>query len=428
MGRFFPGSGNMAERNERLSQWVKGRVDHGLWPYALVATADLDAESEVVHPTGPTVKGINLTSVDYLGLAYDERLKEAAIRAIRDHGHHTPSSRPLAGHSPHAKALEASLTEFMGRRSVYLCSTGWAAAYTAVAGVVRRDDFVVMDELAHSSLQNGAYASTPNVQTFRHLDNEHLRSRLAAIREDNPKSGILVMTEGLFSMDGDAPDMKGLVEVSKEYDAMVLVDVAHDLGSTGPGGTGTIGVAGLLDDVDIIAGAFSKSFGTNGGFVSTKSSGVEWAQLCFGSPFTFSTGISPVQIGVAAESLAIVTSPEGDTRREAMMDNVLHIRAGAEARGLGLFGHPSPIVPVNVGKESHARLAGMFSFQAGFIATCLEFPVVQRGVARYRLSLSPNYTKEMLDSALDIIVDSIERAKEFSAELERATAEQKSSV
>jgi len=410
MGRFFGGSGPLEERNEALCDWIERRTANGVWPYGLRTLAAPGTEAMVRHSAGTCIRGINLTMVDYLGLSRDERLKEAAIRAIHEFGVHTPSSGPLMGNSIPSCELEQRVAAFLGRPSAFLCPTGWAAAFAAISGVVRPHDFVVMDEIAHQSLQQAAYASTPNVQLFRHLDNNHLEERLRALREEHPREAVLVVTEGLFSMDGDAPHFGELVEICRRHEALVLADVAHDLGATGPGGTGSIGAHGLMAEVDIVAGSFSKSFGTNGGFISSKSPAVEWPQLCFGGPYTYSTAMSPVQVAIAREALEIVAGDEGDRLRAGLMDNVLHLRRGAEARGLGLFGVPSPIVSVFIGKETRSRVAGMLSFHAGLIATCLEFPVVQRGAARYRLSLSPRFTHEQLDAALDIVAASIEQA------------------
>jgi len=423
MGRFFPGSGPMEARNRKLLAWHQARVESGLWPYSLSALERADVECAARHPTGPMIEGVNFTAVDYLGLTFDERLTETAIQAIRDYGHHTPSSRPLMGNTPRTQNFEAQLSAYLGRRSTFLCPTGWSAAYAAVTGVVRRDDHIVMDELAHSSLQNGAAASTSKIQIFRHLDNESLRARLAGIRAEDAKNAILVITEGLFSMDGDSPDLAELVAVSKEYRATVLVDVAHDLGATGPNGTGTAGRDGVLGEIDILVGAFSKSFGTNGGFISTLDAGMEWAQLCFGSSFTFSTGISPAQVAVAAAALQIVSGDEGDELRRTLDSNVSYIRKEAGQRGLTVLGAPSPIVPVLVGREDIARLSGMYSFQSGLIATCLEFPVVQRGASRYRVSMSPRYTHEQIDRGLDIMSSSIQRATEVVAAMNDTRAE-----
>ncbi len=412
MGRFFPGTGDMESRNEALHAWVHDRAAAGLWPYGLEARAGHGPETTVRHSCGAHVTGINLTAVDYLGLTQNERLREAGIEAIREHGVHTPSSGPLMGNSLDSTALEADLAHFLGRDAAFLCPTGWAAGFAAISGIIRKRDWVVMDELAHQCLQQAAYGCTENVQLFRHLDNEHLDERLEAIRAEHPDEAILVVTEGLFSMDGDAPDLVGLVESARRHSALVLVDVAHDLGAVGPRGTGTIGAQGLLQEIDIIAGSFSKSFGTNGGFISSKSPAIEWAQLCFGGPYTYSTAMSPVQIRVAREALALVSGQEGDALREQLMKNVEYLRAGAEARGLTLFGQPGPIVPVYIGAETVSRLAGRIAFESGLIVTSLEFPVVQRGAARYRISMSPQFTEAQMDSALDLVAQSIEQATE----------------
>lgn len=411
MGRFFPGSGDLHERNQGLYDWVKERSAEGLWPYGLICIDPPFNETTVRHASGADIQGVNLTAVDYMGMAQHPALREAAIEAIDEFGVHTPSSGPLMGNSATSVELEQRVCRLLDMPYVFLCPTGWAAAFTAVAGVVRDGDHVVMDELSHQCLQQAAYASTRNVQIFRHLDNGHLEDRLRAIRADDPDAGVLIVTEGLFSMDGDAPDFSELVRLAKQYDAFTLVDVAHDLGSLGPHGSGSLGAQGVLQDIDIIAGSFSKAFGTNGGFVANRSHNVQWAQLCFGGPYTYSTAMGPVQVAVANRAVEILTGPEGDTLRTQLMGNVAHTRAGAEARGLELFGAPGPIVPILIGREANSRVAGMRAFQKGLVITSLEFPVVQRGAARYRLSLSPRFTHAQLDFALDVIRDSIRGAE-----------------
>jgi 7-keto-8-aminopelargonate synthetase-like enzyme len=411
MGRFYPARGPMDPRNKALYTWVQERARQGLWPYALCSLAAPTTETRVRHSAGTLVEGINLTAVDYLGLSQDERVKEAAIRAIRDYGVHMPSSGPLMGNTPASRRLEKRIATMLGRENTFLCPTGWAAGFAAISGLVRKDDIIVMDELAHQCLQQASYASTPNVKTFRHLDNADLDVQLKTIRDSNPRDAILVITEGLFSMDGDSPDLRGLTAICRQYGALVLVDVAHDLGATGPGGTGTIGANGQLQEIDIIVGSFSKSFGTDGGFISSKSSPIEWAQLCFGGPYTYSTAISPVQVAVADEAVQVISSAEGELLRQRLRDTIAHTRTKATSLGLTLMGAPSPIVPVLIGTEAESRLAGMLSFQKGLIATCLEFPIVQRGASRYRISLSPRFVPAQIDKALTIIAASIQEAR-----------------
>jgi glycine C-acetyltransferase len=391
MGRFYPASGPIDTRNEPLLQWIQRRAVAGLWPYGLCAVEPPASECRVRHSCHQHVEGVNLTMVDYLGLSQDARLKAAAIEAIETFGLHLPSSGPLMGNTEMAYDLERSIARLFGRQDSFLLPTGWAAGFGAVSGVVRPGDYVLMDELSHQCLQQGAYASTPNVSTFRHLDNNHLESQLAGLRAKDPSAAILIITEGLFSMDGDTPNLCEVVALAS--------------------GTGTLGTQGVMNDIDIVVGSFSKSFGTNGGFISSRTLSMQWAQLCFAGPYTFTTCISPVQVAAAAAALQIVTSPEGDVLRATLRERVAHARAAAARRGLTVIGAPSPIVPVLIGREQHSRLAGLYSFQRGLIATCLEFPVVQRGAARYRLSMSPRLSVQQIDTAMDIVADSIAEAK-----------------
>jgi len=411
MGRFYFGAGDLSDRNQELYDWVKARTEAGIWPYGLICHQPPWQETRVRHPSGADVEGVNFTAVDYLGLAQHPALREAASEALEAFGFHTPSSGPLMGNNPLSVRLEQRLSNLLGTPFVFLCPTGWAAAFTALAGVVRDGDHVVMDELSHQCLQQAAYGSTRNVQLFRHLDNTHLEERVRAIREEDAEGAILIVTEGLFSMDGDAPDFPGLIAIAKKYNASTLVDVAHDLGSLGPRGSGSLGAQGVLDQIDIIAGSFSKSLGTNGGFVANRWGNIQWAQLCFGGPYTYSTAMSPIQSAVADKALEIVMSAEGDQLRADLLANAHHARDGAAARGLSVFGAPGPIVSVLIGREPQSRLAGKYAFQHGLVVTSLEFPVVKRGSARYRLSMSPRFTKAQIDFGLDVVRDSIEAAE-----------------
>ena len=411
MGRFYPASGPIDTRNEPLLDWIQRRSAAGLWPYGLCAVDPPASECRVKHSSRQYVEGINLTMVDYLGLSQDQRLKTAAIEAIQNFGLHLPSSGPLMGNTEMAYDLERKIASLFGRQDAFLLPTGWAAGFAAVAGVVRPGDHVLMDELSQQCLQQGAFASTTQVSVFRHLDNDHLESQLADLRAKDPRSAILVITEGLFSMDGDTPNLREVVALAHRYGAQTLVDIAHDFGCTGPSGTGTVGSQGVMNDIDIIVGSFSKSFGTNGGFISSRTLSMQWAQLCFAGPYTYSTCISPVQVAAATTALKIVTGAEGDSLRATLQERVAHARECAVRRELTVIGAPSPIVPVLIGREQHSRLAGLYSFQRGLIATCLEFPVVQRGTARYRLSMSPRLSLEQIDRAIDIVADSIAEAK-----------------
>ena len=221
------------------------------------------------------------------------------------------------GNTDDSALLKAEISDFLSMNHVFLCPTGWAAAYGAITGIIRQKDFIVMDDLAHSSFQQGSYAATvkDNVIKFNHLDNQDLEAKLNEIRSSAKNASILVITEGLYSMDGDYTDFSQFVSICKEYNATTLVDVAHDLGCTGADGTGTLGIFNALKDIDIVVGSFSKSFGTNGGFIATHNESLSWAIKAFGSSYTYSTAMSPVQVAIARKALQIIRSSEGEKLR-----------------------------------------------------------------------------------------------------------------
>jgi len=413
MGRFFPVKGNFADRNAKLLDWIHKRINAGVWPYVLYTKGLPHTNVRVEHPSGKIIEGVNFTSVDYLGLSNNYKLKDAAVKAIHDFGIHSVSSGPLMGNSEMSHQLQNIIKSFLNYEHVFLCPTGWAAGFAAITGLVRKDDIVVMDELAHQCLQQGAYASTNKVFKYNHLDNSHAEQILKDLRSKNTESGIMLITEGLFSMDGDSPDLHELYDICKENNVLLLLDVAHDLGATGPQGKGCIGKNNLLGKVDIVVGSFSKTFGTNGGFIASKSPNIHWTIRCFGGSYTYSTALSPLQLAIAIEAFQIIKSEEGDKLRKNLSNIIHYTRKKCEDKSLTLLGSPSPIVPVYIGKESLARIAGALSFEKGLVATCLEFPVVQTGMARYRLSMSPDHTQDQVDYAVNVIYESLKEGEEI---------------
>ena len=173
-----------------------------------------------------------------------------------------------------------------------LFPTGWAAGYGVIRGLVRSADHIVIDALAHVCLQEGANAATRNIYTHRHLDLDHCRHWLQKIRAKDVENGIMVVTEGLFSMDSDTPDIAALQNLCHEYNATLLVDVAHDLGSLGEEGRGHIGIQKMLGKVDLVMGSFSKTFASNGGFIACRNRAVKEYLRFYSPPATFSNALS----------------------------------------------------------------------------------------------------------------------------------------
>src|SRR5262249_21553877 len=224
------------------------------------------------------------------------------------------------GNSPLSLRLQQAVAELLELPHVALFPTGWAAGYGVITGLIRPKDHVVLDQYAHNCCVQGAMAATRNVHRVRHLSTDAFLRQLRRIRAVDAENAILVVTEGIFSMDGDSPDLTAVQRACREYEATLLVDVAHDLGAVGPGGTGTVGLQGLLGKVDLVVGSFSKVFASNGGFVATSSTAIR-EYLRAGAPSrTFSNAISPPQCAAVLKAVEIVRSVEGDALRRNLHD------------------------------------------------------------------------------------------------------------
>jgi 7-keto-8-aminopelargonate synthetase-like enzyme len=309
--------------------------------------------------------------------------------------------------------LEQAVGDFVQAEHVVLFPTGWGAGFGAITALVRPGDHIVMDRLAHACLQQGARAATQNVHRHDHLDVGAAAQRIAAIRASHPGAGILVITEGTFSMDADSPRLQVLKQACAEHEATLLVDVAHDLGALGPGGTGQLGIQGLLGEVDLVMGAFSKVFCSCGGFLASASAAVKDYVRMFAGTFMFSNSLSPAQAAVSLESLRIARTPEGDRLRAELQRAALTLRSAFAARGIVCSGEPCAIVAVPIGDETVARVATRLVADAGVLVNLVEFPGVPIGQSRFRMQLMPGHTDEMLKHAADVIADAIEHAHEL---------------
>jgi len=395
-----------------LRDWVVERVRRDLWPYSRALHTSPLAVARVENLAGEMSEGINLASQDYLGLATSPRIVDAAVDAARRFGVHSAGSGVLSGNSADSRLLEEEVGAFVQAEHVLLFPTGWAAGFGAVVGLVRPYDHVVLDEYAHACLQQGAAAATSHVHRHPHLDTDAMKAKLAAIRAEDTQAGILLVTEGLYSMDADVPRLRAAVDLAREYNAVLLVDQAHDLGCTGPGGTGQLGAQGLLGQADLVMGAFSKTFASNGGFIATNSDTAKIAMTCFGGSFTFSNALSPVQVAVVRATLDIVRSPAGAQLREALSERSVALRGALADRGHPCTGIPSAVNPVPIGSEAVARTVAGELGRRGVIANLVEFPAVGLGSARLRLQVMASHSDEQMRAAASIIADTIDEVRE----------------
>jgi 7-keto-8-aminopelargonate synthetase-like enzyme len=418
LARFFHMSGrDLPGRTQRLLRYVMDRMEAGVWQYRVRILSENGKHLTVESGEGNRFQGIDFTRYDYLGLTKHPAIRAAAHEAIDRFGVHSCSSGPLMGNSPASEQLRDATAEFLGIPYVLLFPSGWSASFGAITSIVRKGDYVVMDELAHQSLQQGAYAATDNVRKFPHLDNTGAEAVLREIRAEAPDAGILLVTEGLYSMDGDTPDLAALVKICRAYEASICVDVSHDLGGSGPGGTGSLGSAGVLDEVDMVCGGFSKVFGTPGGFLATKHVGFFCHAGCFAGSYTYAAAMSPVAASIAHAAMKILRGPEGDELRGKLATVGARAHQICAASGLTTFGTGAAIVPILIGPESVARVAGALAFERGVLSMVLEFPVVKQHQARFRLSMSVNHTEQDIQQAAPVLVSAIADARRIVGEI-----------
>ena len=408
-----PAGADLLARTHGFFRWQDLRRQHGLWPFSRATEDGPKTVCLAQDDRGQKMQGVNFASQDYLSLSSHPLIKEAAIETIERCGVHSAGSPALVGNTSYSVALERKIAEFVGMEHVVLYPTGWAAGFGVVKGLVRSGDHIVMDMLAHSCLQEGAHAATNNIHMFRHLDNEYCRNILTKIRAKDRENGILVITEGLFSMDSDTPDLIALQDLCHEFNATLVVDVAHDLGCLGKEGRGHIGMQNMLGKIDVIMGSFSKTFASNGGFVACKSRAVQEYLRFYSAPATFSNALSPAQAATVLRAFDIVESMEGRVLRLELLANVISLRRELKEAGLDYYGEPSAIVCVKMGSEGLARLVSRQLPERGLVANLVEFPAVPKNAARIRMQVMAHHSEQNIADAVEIL-----RAAKAQAEYE----------
>jgi len=406
-----PGGADLLRRTEGFFKWQDLRRKNSLWPFSRATEDGPGTVCQAQDDSGNKMRGVNFASQDYLSLSSHPAVKSAAKETIDRCGVHSAGSPALVGNTSHSVALERKIADFLKMEEAVLYPTGWAAGFGIIKGLVRSADHVVMDMLSHSCLQEGAHAATTNIHLFRHLDNEYCRNILTKIRSKDKENGILVVTEGLFSMDSDTPDLAALQRLCHEFNATLVVDVAHDLGCLGEDGRGHIGMQNMLGKTDLVMGSFSKTFASNGGFVACKSRAVKEYLRFYSAPATFSNALSPAQAATVLKAFEIVDSAEGRTLRAALMANVLNLRQELREADLDYYGDPSAIVCVKMGTEGLARLVSKQLVELGLIANLVEFPAVPKGAARIRMQVMANHSAQNIAQAVQVLKTARQQAE-----------------
>jgi glycine C-acetyltransferase len=405
------GGPRLLSRWDDHQAWWEARLAHGLDPYSKRTHARIAPECTGSFRDGsPAASGVNFASQDYLNLAAHPFVHAAARRAIERYGVHSAGSATAMGDTVLAAELEQRIARFLGYADCTLFPTGWAAGYGIVKTLARAGDHIIIDVLAHACLHEGARHSGAQIHSFPHLSNEAVQRRLLRIRAEEPEAGILVVTEGLFSMDSDTPDLLGLHALCREHGATLLVDVAHDLGALGPEGRGQLAAQGALGLADVVMGSFSKTFASNGGFVATNVRALKLGLRCACSPLLFSNALSPVQAAIVLAAFEVVEGAEGEARRRRLLHNSRRLRQGLSAAGFEVKGEPSAIVPVLLGDPALARLMTRYAMEAGALVNLVEAPAVSRNTNRWRLQVMADHTPAQVDRMVEIACQAREKA------------------
>ncbi len=338
---------------------------------------------------------VNLSSNNYLGLTTHPRLRERALEATRKYGVGTGSVRTIAGTMDLHMELERKLAEFKKTEAVVVFQSGFAANAGTVSAVLGKDDVVVSDELNHASIIDGARLSRAAIKVFPHKDVAAARRILQALPATQRK---LLITDGVFSMDGDLGPLPALCDLAEEFGAIMMVDDAHASGVFGSNGRGTIDHFGVHGRVDIQVGTLSKAIGVLGGYVAGTRSLVEFLYHR-ARPFLFSTSHPP---GVAAACIAAIdVLMEEPQIIERLWDNTRFFQTGLTSLGFNAGVSEGPITPVIVGDGSLAMKLSDELFQTGVFAQGIAFPAVATGKARVRTIVTATHTRDELQFALD---------------------------
>ena len=337
---------------------------------------------------------VNLSSNNYLGLANHPRLIEAAIKATEKLGVGSGAVRTIAGQMDLHKEFEEKLAKFKNVEACLVYQSGFTANSGTVSCILGREDVIISDELNHASIIDGSRLSRAEIKVYPHADMDGLRSVLEEAEGRNK----LVVTDGVFSMDGDIAPLPEVVKLAKEFGAIVMVDDAHASGVLGRNGRGTVDHYDLHGQVDIQVGTLSKAIGVLGGYVAGPQKLIDYL-VQRSRPVLFSTSHPPAV--TAAGMAAIDLLMEQPEVIDQLWDNTEFFRAGLKELGFDTGASATPIIPVIVGDERKAMQLADDLFDDGVFAQGIAFPTVPRGKARVRTIVSATHTKEDLQYALD---------------------------
>ena len=373
-----------------LAAELQGLRDQGLYRRLRILDDEQKAATSVDHRAV-----VNLSSNNYLGLTTHPVLRERALDAIRRFGVGSGSVRTIAGTMALHMKLASRLAAFKGTEAAVVFQSGFTANAGTVSSILGRDDVIVSDELNHASIIDGARLSRAAIKVFPHRDADAARAIVAALPATQRK---LVITDGVFSMDGDLGALPALCDVADEFGCIMMVDDAHASGVFGRNGRGTVDHFGLHGRVDVQVGTLSKAMGVLGGYVAGARALVEFLHHR-ASPFLFSTSHPPAVAAACIGAIDVLEREPGLIDR--LWDNTRFFKSGLAALGFDTGRSESPITPVIVGDGARAMALSDRLFEKGVFAQGIGFPTVPQGKARVRTIVTATHTRDELQFALD---------------------------
>jgi 8-amino-7-oxononanoate synthase len=397
-----------ARSHDRLEQLEAAR-EQDLLPYFRLIESEAGPLMEVEG-----AEKVMLGSNNYLGLTGDERVKQAARDALERYGTGLTGSRFLNGTTPLHVELERELADWMGTDDVIVFTTGHQANVGCLGTILGPGDTVICDSADHASILDGVKISGAKLRPFRHNQMPKLERMLERAAGDG--GGVLVVVDGVFSMEGDVCDLPAIVDLCERHGARLMVDEAHAVGVLGARGAGSAELFGLEDRVDLRMGTFSKSLASCGGFIAGSADVIDFLRVS-SRPFIFTASAVPAAVGAALGALRVIRS-EGPELMARLLENSAYLRQGFRNLGLQVI-EPgtlpdgseanTPVVPVMVGEDWQAVLLWKELFDAGVYTNVALHPAVPPGAALLRTSLMATHEREHLDRALEIFAATIER-------------------
>ncbi|RNF40326.1 glycine C-acetyltransferase [Planococcus salinus] len=357
----------------------------------------------VEGPNGPIIKVagkelINLSSNNYLGLATNEDLKQVAKDAIDHYGVGAGAVRTINGTLDLHVKLEEKLAEFKGTEAAISYQSGFNCNMAAISGVMDKNDAILSDQLNHASIIDGCRLSRAKIIAYKHSDMEDLRAKAKEATESGLYNKVMVITDGVFSMDGDIAKLPEIVEIAKEFDLITYVDDAHGSGVTGKG-KGTVKHFGLEKEIDMQMGTLSKAVGVVGGYVAGKQNLIDWLKVR-SRPFLFSTAVTPGDVAAITAALQMII--DSTELHDKLWDNGDYLKNGLKELGFDIGESETPITPCIIGEEKLTQQFSKRLFEEGVYAKSIVFPTVPKGTGRVRNMPTAAHSKEQLDEAIAI--------------------------